>query len=234
MTYELSASSLKLIKECPACFWWQVKKGIRRPTGPMSQLPNRVEEQILGRFHEYRLKGKLPPELSELKDVKLIKDAEQHKEWKNKGITHTDEKRNFRAKAKPDDVLVLEHNGKMIILDYKTAGKRAESCREEVLIQDIEKYNYNLQIDLYNYVFRKNKINTEDYAYLLFWFVKGIDSDGKIIPGSKLIKVKVDIKNAEKVLNQAVEILKKEEPPDCGCGFCLSAESRYKQGLKEN
>ena len=59
----IAYGSLKLSKECPACFWWQVKKGIRRLNPWQSNLPNVVEKHILDVFEDYRNSKKLPPEL---------------------------------------------------------------------------------------------------------------------------------------------------------------------------
>lgn len=226
MVFTLSATTLKLMKDCHTCFWWQVKKGIRRPTGPMSQLPNRIEEQIIARFDKFREEGTLPPELSELKRMILYKDKEKLNGWKNKGlkVAYDDE---ITITAKPDDI--LEHDGKIVILDYKTAGKRCNSCTEDKLIEDVEKYDYQLQLDLYNYVFRKAGIDTEDESYLLFIYIEGMDDDGKVILGSKLIKRDVDVKNAEDTILKAIDFLNEEEPPKDSCHFCASVESRANQ-----
>ncbi|MCH8004394.1 MAG: PD-(D/E)XK nuclease family protein [Nanoarchaeota archaeon] len=226
MVFKLSASSLKLMKDCSTCFWWQVKKGIRRPPGPMSQLPNRVERLILNRFNEYRIKGKLPPELSSLKGMQLLKNQKLHDEWKNKGLSYIDNKNNFRLIAKPDDV--LENENKYVILDYKTTGSNPENCTDEKFKDDIEKYDYQLQVDVYNYVFRKNNLSTENFAYFLFIYLMEIDNKGKLTFGSKLAKTKINIKNVEKTLNIALNILKKENPPKDGCPFCLAVDDRSK------
>jgi hypothetical protein len=224
MTYKLSVSSLKLMKDCPTCFWWKVKKRVKRPDGPMSQLPNRVERIILQNFNRFREKGKLPPELSSLKGMRLLKDQKLHNEWKNSGLKYEDKKRNFVLVAKPDDV--LENGNKYVILDYKTTGSNPDNCTDEKFKEDIEKYDYQLQVDVYNYVFRKDDLSTENYSYFLFIFLKEIDSEGKFVFGSKLIKTKIDTKNAEKALNHALNILKQENAPENRCPYCLAVENR--------
>jgi len=224
MTYKLSSSSLKLMKNCPRCFWYQVKKKIRRPDGPMSQLPNRVERVIIKRFDEYRAKEQLPEELEALKPMILLKDKNLHNEWKNKGMKYEDKE--FILVAKPDDV--LQNKNKYVILDYKTTGSNPDNCTEEKFNEDIKKYDYQLQVDVYNYVFRKNKLSTEDYAYFLFIFLKEMDTKGRFIFETKLAKTKINIKNAEETLNKALKILDKEEPPKEGCPFCLDVEDRIK------
>ena len=225
MTYKISYSALKLMKDCQRCFWWQVKKGVKRPSGPMSQLPNRVEDQILKKFNVYRSNGELPPELSKLNGFKLMKDQKQHDEWKNKGISFTDEKTGFILVAKPDDML---ENGKTLaVLDYKTAGASPEKCTVDKFRADIEKYDYQLQADFYSYVLRKNGFKTEDTAYFLFLFVKSLRNT-ELTLGSKLLAVKVNTNNSQNIIKQAAKVLKSESSPENGCGFCDSVEERIK------
>ncbi len=66
----------------------------------------------------------------------------------------------------------------------------------------------------------------EDHAYLLFWFVDKIDEQGRFIFNSKLIKLKTSISNAEKIVQQAKDILAKDAPPDGGCTYCIPPEKR--------
>jgi len=190
----------------------------------MSQLPNRVEDQILSRFNEFRAKGKLPPELKELKGMTLLKDLEQHDTWKNRGLHYIDEEKVFDLVAKPDDV--LENGSKYVILDYKTAGAGASKCTFEKFEEDIKKYDYNLQADVYSFVFQKNNMDTENYAYFLFWFIKEIDDEGRFIFDTKLLKVKIDIKNAEETLIKALKILNQDKAPKSECPYCLAIEKR--------
>lgn len=211
------------MKDCQRCFWWQVKKRVRRPSGPMSQLPNRVEDQILKKFNKYRLKGELPPELSKLSGMKLLSDQSKHDEWKNKGISFTDEKIGFILVAKPDDM--LEKGKSLAVLDYKTAGASPEKCTVEKFREDIEKYDYQLQADFYNYVFRKNGLKTEDKAYFLFFFVKDIKND-KLTLGSELLDVTVNLGNVTNNLKEAADVLQRRDPPDTKCGFCTPPNDR--------
>ena len=61
MTYTLSPSSLNLLEECPRCFYLQVVNKIRRPRGPMSSIPIKMDSIIKKYFDIYRNKGILPP-----------------------------------------------------------------------------------------------------------------------------------------------------------------------------
>lgn len=222
MTYKLSPSSLKVMKDCPTCFWYQIKKKIRRPPSPMSQLPNRIEDQILNRFKKFRDKGELPPELKGIKNKGLI-NSDLHKEWKNKGISFAYDD-DIVIMGKLDDV--LEGNNKLLVLDYKTAGKSPEKCTLEHFKEDIVKYDYQMQVDLYNYILRSNGMNTEDYSCFLFIYIESMDENGKIKLGNKLIRINSNLKRVEQVIKEAKEILEKNVPPIGKCEHCKGIEER--------
>lgn len=211
---------------CPTCFWWHVKYGIKRLNSWASQLPNRIEDNILKVFLEYRKKGILPPILNipELKGFRLI-DEQRHHRWKTLGIAELTFK---DLVAFPDDVLT---NGKKyILIDIKTIAKKPENCTEEVMKKEIEEYNYKMQFEFYNYVMRKMGYETEDFGYILFYYLGDIDNHSKIELKSKIIKVNLDLKNIDGKLKIAREILKKKSPPNEKCEFCMSHDERY--GLK--
>ena len=45
----------------PRCFWLHFVKKIKRPMGPMSTIPNKMDSIIKHYFNNYRDIGKLPP-----------------------------------------------------------------------------------------------------------------------------------------------------------------------------
>ena len=61
MEYKLSPSSLNLLEECPRCFWLKTVKKIRRPMGPMSSIPIKMDRIIKNYFNKYRGLKQLPP-----------------------------------------------------------------------------------------------------------------------------------------------------------------------------
>ena len=210
-TYKLSPSSLSLLKDCPRCFWLHHNKQIKRPEGIFPSLPSGMDKILKIHFDNYMEKDELPKELSELKDVKLFKDKELLKEWRSnfKGIQYTDKKGNlFRGAV--DNILVK--GNKLIVLDYKTRGY---ALKEDTAA------HYQDQLDIYNFLLRKNNKQTEDYAYLLFYHPEKVDEEGKVIFNTDLVKMKIDIKNAENIINKAIKVLEGEMPkPSKECKFC--------------
>lgn len=81
-------------------------------------------------------------------------------------------------------------------------------------------------MDIYNFLIRKNGYETEDYTYLLFYHPHTIEENGHVCFNTDLVKIKVNIKNAEKIFKNAVKILEGEMPEASEeCGFCLWAQN---------
>jgi len=83
MPYKFSPSSLSLLKDCPRCFWLKFNKDIKRPEGIFPSLPSGMDKILKIHFDSFMRKGELPPELKELKDVKLFDDEDLLKVWRN-------------------------------------------------------------------------------------------------------------------------------------------------------
>ncbi len=217
MPYKLSPSSLSLMEDCPRCFWLHQNRKLRRPDSIFPSLPSGMDNILKVHFDKFRDKGKLPPELSENKECKdctLFSDAELLRVWRNnlKGITWKDEEGNILHGA-VDNLLVK--GKKIIVLDYKTRGFALKEDTHE---------HYQNQLDIYNFLLRKNGYETEDYAFLLFYVPKHVQETGEVIFDTTLKKMKVDIKNAEQIWKKALALLKGPCPKDSAkeeeCEWC--------------
>ena len=216
MPYKLSPSSLNLFKDCPRCFWLHFKKGIKRPLGIFPSLPSGMDMILKRHFDLFREKGELPPELKEIKDVKLFDDVELLNVWRNnlKGIQWKDAKGNIIRGAVDN---ILKKDDKLIVLDYKTRGFPLKEDTAE---------HYQDQLNVYNFLLRKNRYNTEDYAYLLFYHPKEVNSNGDVVFHKDLIKMKISVKDAENLIDSALQCLEGEMPkPSDNCEYCKWVES---------
>ena len=216
MPYKLSPSSLNILKECPRCFWLKFNKKISRPSGIFPSLPSGMDKILKIHFDTFMEKGTLPKELRELKGVKLFNDKELLKIWRSnfKGIQYTDKEGNILRGA-VDNILTKGKN--LIVLDYKTRG---------FPLKEDTAAHYQNQMDIYNFLLRKNNYNTEDYAYLLFYHPDKVNSNGSVTFNTDLIKMPISIKNAENIFEKAIKVLKGKMPKASkDCEYCSWADS---------
>ena len=200
------------MKECPRCFWLTFHKIWKRPEGIFPSLPSGMDKILKEHFNKFMAKGLLPPELCnirECKDMKLFDDQELLAIWRSnfKGITYEDNEGNI-LKGAVDNILMK--GKKLIVLDYKTRGYALKEDTAE---------HYQDQLDIYNFLLRKGGYQTEDYAFLLFYVPKEITDTGEIIFDKELVKMKINVKNAENIWKKALEVLNCDCPKE-SCEWC--------------
>jgi hypothetical protein len=199
MIYKLSPSALSLMEDCPRCFWLHYR-GKKRPSGIFPSLPSGMDKILKIHFDKFRDKGELPPEIresGECKGCKLFNDKQLLDVWRNnfKGISWTDKNGNILHGA-VDNILVK--GKKLIILDYKTRGFPLKEDTHET---------YQNQLDIYNFLLRINGYDTEDFGFLLFYYPKEVLETGEVVFHTKLVKMKIDVSNAEKLWKRALKLL---------------------------
>jgi len=212
MPYKLSPSALNLMQECPRCFWLTQHKVWKRPAGIFPSLPSGMDKILKEHFNKFMEKGQLPPELcenQECENMKLFNDNALLAIWRSnfKGISWEDKDGNILRGAVDN---ILMKGKKLIVLDYKTRGYELKEDTAE---------HYQLQLDIYNFLLRKAGYDTEDYAFLLFYVPKEVMATGEVIFDTTLVKMKVDVKKAEKVWKDSIKLLEGECPTKC-CEWC--------------
>jgi len=213
MAYKLSPSALSLMKDCPRCFWLHHNKEKKRPDSIFPSLPSGMDSILKKHFDKFMEKGKLPPELvgnKECKGCKLFDDVELLRVWRSnfKGIVVKDKNENVLHGAIDN---LLMKGKKLIVLDYKTRG---------FPLKEDTHLHYQNQIDIYNFLLRENGYETEDYAFLLFYYPKEVLETGEVIFNTHLKKMKIDVKNAKNIWKKAIKLLndpcpKKHEHSEC-------------------
>jgi len=213
-TFKLSPSALNLMKECPRCFWLGNHNVWSRPIGIFPSLPSGMDRILKEHFDKFMEKGKLPPELcnnSECDNLKLFDNKELLKEWRNsrKGLWFEDKDGNI-IHGGIDNLLINKANNKLIVLDYKTRGF---PCKEDT------HEHYQDQLNIYTWLLEKLGYKVENFAYLLFYVPKEVLETGEVVFDTALKKMNIDVKNAEKLWEKALEMLN-SECPGKGCVWC--------------
>jgi len=213
MTYKLSPSAINLMLECPRCFWLEKHKVWKRPAGIFPSLPGGMDMVLKKHFDKFMEKGELPPEIREYgigNGYALFNDKAKLDIWRNnrKGIQYKDKTSGIILMGAVDNLLTKK--GKIIVLDYKTRGYP--------LKEDTHKH-YQAQMDIYNFLLRKNGYDTEDYSYLLFYYPREVSETGELIFDTKLIKIKTNAKKGGQYFKDAIELLEGDCPKKT-CEWC--------------
>lgn len=213
MTYKLSPSSLRLLKECPRCFWRQYNQDMKRPESIYPSLPYGIDRALKKRFDYYREQGKLPTELRKLEKVSLF-DHPLIGLWRRSrdGLRWKDEK-GHELRGAVDEV--LQKGEKLIVLEHVTRGFALKENTVSL---------YQDKLDLYSFLLQKNGFPTENYAYLLFFYPKDISWQGDVWFHKELHRVDVSVENGERLFNAGVRVLEGEIPAAGECGFCKWGE----------
>ena len=208
---QLSASTLKLFKECPRCFWLHLNKKLERPRGPFPSLPSGIDRVLKGYFDTYRKQGALPPLIEGKLDGTLATSALT--------LGFNDARVGARLWGKLDDCVVLPDQ-RLAPLDHKTRASAPDD------VSYTEKY-YQFQMDVYTLLLERNGHRTSRTAYVVYYFpTDGALHDGFPF-GVAVHKIPTDPDAAYAVFTAGCRCLEGPLPLSGElCEFCRWAEAR--------
>ena len=195
----------------------------KRPEPPTSSLPSGMDRIIKTYFDKFRSKKTLPPELVNITKGELVPQEliDGWRFWKT-GLSFVD-KDGSKLIGALDECLISD--GFYFPVDYKTRGYD--------LKEDSTSY-YILQMSCYSFLLSKNKYNTSDSAYLIFYIPSGLKDSGKVEFKTEVCKIKTyPLEKVYSIFREALSILQGKEPPQANkdCKFCDWAQ---KVSSKEN
>ena len=202
MEFKLSPSSLNLLEECPRCFWLHMVKKIKRPTGPISSIPIKMDSIIKHYFDRYRKSGELPPMIKGMVTGRLPENMP-------KTLKH-EEENGIILWGRPDEYFELE-DGSIIPFDHKTKSKEPEAVHSA----------YQLQMDVYSYLLNAMGYKTINKAYLAFYYPDECDLHNGMPFHCKIIEVETHPDNVKKLIDKAFNILNGDSPNSReSCEYC--------------
>ncbi len=71
----------------------------------------------------------------------------------------------------------------------------------------------------HHFLLRKNGYETKDYSFLLLYVPKEVLLKEEVIFDTELMKIKIDIKNAENLFKKSIKMLN-EDCPKNTCEWC--------------
>ena len=227
-TFRLSRSKIDLFLNCQRCFYLDRKLGVGLPPGFPFSLNSAVDKLLKKEFDILREKGEAHPLMTEFGIDAIPLKHEKLNQWRDpfKGITYKMPSTNFEITGGIDDVWI-NRKGELIIVDYKATAKE-----EEVNLDAEWQIGYKRQMEIYQWLFRKNGFKVSKTGYFVYCNGKtsGEKFDARLEFDIKIIPYVGDDSWVAKTVNDAYNLLQQNVLPDSSldCDYCA-----YRLSAKE-
>lgn len=219
--YRISRSKIELFINCPRCFYLDRKFGVARPPMFPYTLNMAVDNLLKKEFDIYRKRGEKHPLMIE-NNIKAIPfNHDKMDEWRDalhRGCTYKFPKTNLIITGGIDDIWI-KRNKELIIVDYKSTSKK-----DEVTLDAEWQESYKRQIEIYQWLFKRNGFKVNDIAYFVYCngikskrkFNKKLEFDVKVIP------YKGNTRWINGVIRELYECLQSKKIPKVNgeCDYC--------------
>jgi len=220
--FKLSRSKIDNFLACPKCFYIDRRLGVGQPPGFPFNLNKAVDTLLKKEFDIHRAAGNPHPLMKAYKVDAIPFKHEDMEKWRNalsEGIQYFHEQTNFIITGAIDDIWV-NPKGELIIVDYKATSKDTE-----VNLDAEWQIGYKRQMEIYQWLFRKNNFKVNDVGYFVYCNGNADKEafDGKLEFDIKLLPYKGDDSWVEQAIIDAHECLIGNEIPEMAddCDFCL-------------
>ena len=219
--FRVSRSKIDLFLNCALCFYLDCRLGVARPPGFPFALNSAVDALLKKEFDIHRAKKRAHPLMGAygLKDV--IPFAHEDLDlWRSnfKGIRYVHEPTNLLVTGAIDDIWINE-KGEVIIVDYKSTSKE-----EKVSLDKEWQIGYKRQMEVYQWLFRKNGFDVSPTGYFVYCNGKTDREafDAKLEFDIDIIAYKGDDSWVEKALHDIKECLVSDKLPKHSesCDYC--------------
>ena len=163
--FRISRSKIDLFVECPRCFYLDQRLGVGRPSWPAFTLNNAVDELLKKEFDAYRAAGEAHPLMKENRVDAVPFNDDRMEAWRDslrRGVQYHDMEHNFILRGGVDDVWVTSRN-ELIVVDYKATSKK-----DGVSIDGYWQEAYKRQMEVYQWLLRKNDFTVSDTGYFVY------------------------------------------------------------------
>ncbi|MFH1759005.1 MAG: PD-(D/E)XK nuclease family protein [Patescibacteria group bacterium] len=186
-SFRISRSKIDLFLDCPRCFYLDRRLGVARPPGYPFSLNSAVDKLLKKEFDSHRVKGSRHPLMEHYGIDAVPFQHEKMDEWRDSlcaGAQYLHRPTNLNITGGVDDVWV-NPAGELFIVDYKATSKDGE-----VTLDADWQIGYKRQMEVYQWLFRKNGFKVSDTGYFVYCngstdkeaFDAKLEFDVKIIP----------------------------------------------------
>lgn len=218
--FRLSRTRIELFLNCKRCFYLDLRLGTARPPGFPFSLNAAVDNLLKKEFDIHRARGTSHP-LAEKYNIAAVPfQHEKIGEWRNtlKGIRYLHQPTNMVITGGIDDVWV-NPAGELIVVDYKATSKSGQ-----VSIDADWQEGYRKQVEVYQWLFKKNGFKVSDTAYFVYCNGKTDKEafDGKLEFDINILPYKGDTAWVEETIISARKCLMADAIPPSSkdCDYC--------------
>ncbi len=235
--FKVSRSKIELYKQCPRCFWLDVRLKVRRPSGPPFNINKAIDELLKREFDGYRSKKAPHPLMLEHKIKAVPYTHADLDKWRENfvGVFTLHKPTNLHVFGAVDDLWVDDSSGALMVVDYKATAKD-----REVGIDSDWQISYKRQIEVYQWLLRQNGFEVSNTGYFVYCNGR-IDMDGfnnRVEFRTKIIPYIGDATWIEQTLLDMKACMDGDIPPvgmaamGGECDFCAYGKQRTIQTLK--
>lgn len=223
--FKLSRSKLELFLQCPRCFYLDRRLGIDRVSGPPFTLNAATDTLLKKEFDWHRGNG---TQHSLMKECGIDAVPFRHPAlelWRAnfKGLQFHHAGTNLLITGAVDDIW-QSPDGKLHVVDYK-----ATSTVKEITLEDKWKQAYKRQMEIYQWLLRRNGFDVADSGYFLFVNADTSKAhfDGKLEFTLQIIEYKGNDDWVEEAVRSAHACLADDRVPGRAkeCEWCDYAEA---------
>lgn len=219
--FKLSRTKLELFVKCRRCFYLDRRLGVAQPAGPPFSLNSAVDTLLKKEFDHYREIQK-PHPLMTGNGIDAIPFQHQSIElWRDSlrgGASYLHQATNLIITGGVDD-LWIGGNGELIVVDYKATAKAGE-----VSLDSEWQISYKRQMEIYQWLFRKNEFWVSNTGYFVYCngVLNASDFGAKLCFSIRVIPYTGCSDWIEPLLPEVLEVLRSSALPDGApdCEFC--------------
>ena len=229
--FTLSRSRIEGFLRCPRCFYLDRRLGVDQPPTPGYPINSAIDFLLKKEFDLLRKSGK-PHELMKKYGVDAVPyDHPELPVWRDDmgnfiGTSYLHLPTNFKITGMVDDVWISP-KGELHIVDYK-----ATSTQKEISLEDEYKQSYKNQMEIYQWLFRKNDFKVSKTGYFVYANAKKSPEkfDGILEFEMQIISHFGDDKWVEPTIEKIKKCLDSNQIPDYSkdCDYC-----KYRQVAKK-
>ena len=227
---KLSRSTVERYISCPRCCVLDKKYQIKPPSLPFT-LNIAVDNLCKNEFNYYRRIQKPHPLFSEYNIDAVPYKHEKLEDWRSnfKGIRYKSSEHSYDFGGAVDDIW-QKRNGELIIVDVKATSRNNFDWNETFRKYDYPKA-YKRQLEMYQWLFKKNGFKVANEAYLLYFNGKKNEDffNNKLTFDTHLIKLDCNTSWVEQKIIETVNLLRSDIFPKSSfsCENCNYLKKRW-------